>query len=125
MKQLILALACACLLVNGCDSDSLRRIGRVVAGEIPVIGAFVGEWLFPDGEKALDVTAKSDVEALVKQYVDSKLELVATHAYAVGDSLLMEFARQNLGPVTGKLTSKGELKIAYPDTTLTWNLTGP
>jgi len=116
------------MLANGCDSDSLRRIGGAIASEIPFVGEWVGT-LIEGGEeeKLLDIKTMSDGLLLqVKQYFDGKLEQVANHVVADADSVIMEFTRKNAGKVTGKLKTsgnKGVLELEYPDTTLTIELT--
>ena len=99
---------------------------RYVVKNIPVIGPiaehFAGNWIDSQEQKILGIGTKSDSTALVKQYFSDKLQFVATDAQVVGDSLLMEFTRNNVGRVYAKLTRKGKLEIAYPDMTVTMEL---
>ena len=112
------------MLLSGCDS--VRNYGSKLVGAIPIVGPilepFVGEWL-AEGEDALQVIAKTDIEAMVKQYIDDKLAFVAPHATVDSTgALTMEFSRKDGGKVRAKLDKHGKFEVAYPDTTVTMEL---
>ena len=117
------------LSLTGCDT--VRSYGSRLVGAIPIVGPilepFVGEWL-ADGEKALEVEARSELEAMMKWFIENKLAFVVPQAVIevdslTGDSLLVgDASRNNVGAVKLKLHKSGKAEVAYTDTTVTMEL---